>query len=121
VFDSGVQPDIVPIDVTRRCVLSSEDCARILDAPTPRGELLGQLLKLWQADANHAPTLHDPLAALSLVSNVLKRRPSRVSVTLCGEARGQTRHTEGHHNARVAEDVDEARVVREFMARVLSA
>lgn len=118
VFQSGARLSVVPIDVTRQCVLSQEQTAHIESAPTKAGQIVGRMTHIWREENERCPTLHDPLAALTLFSDVVTWQDKRVEVGLCGAERGVTRFAKGNPNCRVALEVDATRAVDVFMQRV---
>ena len=121
VFSSGIEISMVGLDVTVRCQLSEDNLRELAAASTRRARIVSRMTDLWRADNdNHLPTLHDPLAVLSLFDDCVQWENKRIEIGLCGEERAVTKVVEGESNARVAVDVDEKRAVELFMQRALS-
>lgn len=119
VFNSGADIAMIGLDVTLRCVMSQQQVKEFAAHDSPRVQVLSKLIELWMRQTQVPPTLHDPLAVLSLFSDCVRFEERRVEVQLCGEERGATRVVEGAPNARVAVDVDVERALQLFMERVL--
>lgn len=117
VFNSGAQIDMVGLDVTNRCQLTPAHVEQFAAKGTPRATLLHQLIGLWEGER---VTLHDPLAVLTLFSDVVKWEERRIEVALCGPDRGKTLIIDGEPNCRVAVDVDVEAALELFMQRVLA-
>ena len=115
VFHSGIQIDMVGLDVTLQCKLSSQQIERI----AAKQPLLGRLMQKWTQ--NGAPiTLHDPLAILTLLDeSVVKWEEKRIAVQLCGDKRAHTVVVEGEANCRVAVSVDAERATNAIEAILL--
>ena len=126
VFKSGAPIDMIGLDVTLRCKLSEDNIGQIESGGTGRGALLAKLIRLWQNNQSHTPTLHDPLAVLTLFSDCVRFEEKRIEVVLCGEERGRTQIIESDapgqraSNTRIAVDVDVERAIALFMQRVLA-
>jgi len=120
VFNSGVEIDMVGLDVTTRCRLDESHIARFAERGTARSKLLAELIGLWQGAAKHRVTLHDPLTLLTLFDDCVEFEDKRIEVGLCGEERGKTLVVDGAPNARVAVDVDSERAIELFMERALA-
>ncbi|MDF2439658.1 MAG: hypothetical protein JWN98_642, partial [Abditibacteriota bacterium] len=116
VFNSGAQIDMVGLDVTLRCRLSPAHIEQFAARGTARATLLHQLIALWEGE--HV-TLHDPLAVLTLFSDVVTWEERRIEVALCGPDRGKTLIVEGEPNCRIAVDVDVDAALDLFMQRAL--
>ena len=112
---------MVGLDVTMRCQLSKDNLRELAAASTRRAKIVSRMTDLWRADTDGAlPTLHDPLAVLSLFDDCVQWENKRIEIGLCGEERAVTKVVDGEPNARVAVDVDEKRAVELFMQRALS-
>lgn len=121
VFNSGIEISMVGLDVTLRCKLSEENMRELASASTRRAKIVSQMTALWRADSGNAlPTLHDPLAVLSIFSDCVQWEEKCIEIGLCGEERGVTKVTDGAPNTRVAVDVDEKRAIELFMQRAMS-
>lgn len=120
VFRSGAEIKIIGLDVTLQCVLREEHVQQIANHDSPRSKVLARLIELWMSETNRPPTLHDPLAVLTLFSDCVRFEPMNIGVELCGEERGQMRVLDGAPNAEVAVAVDAARAIDLFMQRVLA-
>lgn len=122
VFASGIELSMVGLDVTMRCQLSEENLRELAAASTRRAKVVARMTDLWRADnENHLPTLHDPLAVLSVFDDCVQWENKCIEIGLCGEERGVTKVVDGPPNARVAVDVDEKRAAELFMQRAMSA
>jgi inosine-uridine nucleoside N-ribohydrolase len=122
VFESGIEISMVGLDVTQRCVLEEKHLQKIAQQAqsSPRLGVLQKLIELWMRDSKRPPTLHDPLAILSLFDDCVMFEDKKIEVRLCGPARG----TLGvlplrPANARVAVNVDAPRAIELFMERIL--
>ena len=120
VFESGIEISMVGLDVTSRCVLEEKHLEQIKTHDSSAKGVLPQLIDLWMRDSKRPPTLHDPLAVLSLFDDCVTFEEKKIEVALCGKERGQTRVLPSEVNARVAVDVDEKRAIELFMERILA-
>lgn len=121
VFASGIELSMVGLDVTTRCQLFEENLRELATASTRRAKIVSRLTDLWRADNDGAlPTLHDPLAVLSVFDDCVQWENKRIEIGTCGQERGVTKVVDGPPNARVAVDVDEKRAVELFMQRAIS-
>jgi inosine-uridine nucleoside N-ribohydrolase len=118
VFTSGVPLLVAPLDSTADLKLTPEMRVRILTRGTPLNDALGALDQIWRY-TNHwkgdLPTLFDVLA-VDLVNprHPDELRPLRIEVT----DEGLTRPVDGQPNASVAVQVDVARFMESFVARL---
>jgi len=119
VFESGIDISMIGLDVTSRCILEEKHLAQIKAHDSSAKGVLPELIELWMRDSKRPPTLHDPLAVLSLFDDCLQFEDKKIEVALCGKERGQTRVLPQQANARVAVDVDEKRAIELFMERIL--
>jgi len=120
VFNSGIPIDMIGLDVTLRCQLSPDNIAQFAKRDSAPARALSALMKLWHEETHGQITLHDPLAVMTIVSDVVRFEPRRISVALSGADRGKTLVVEGAPNCRVAVDVDVPRAIEEFMRRTLA-
>ena len=120
VFESGIEISMIGLDVTSRCVLEEKHVQQIASHHSAGAGVLARLTELWMRDSKRPPTLHDPLAVLTLFDNCVQFEAKKIEVQLCGEARGQTRVVKGQPNARVAVAVDAPRAIELFMQRTLA-
>lgn len=123
VFESGIEISMVGLDVTTRCVLQEKHLQQIAQQAqsSPKLGVLWKLIQLWMQDSNRPPTLHDPLAVLSLFDDCVKFEEKKIEVQLCGVARGKLGVLPtGAANARVAINVDAPRAIKLFMERILA-
>jgi inosine-uridine nucleoside N-ribohydrolase len=121
VFESGIEISMVGLDVTKRCVLEEKHLQKIAQQAAASSKLgvLQKLIELWMQDSKRPPTLHDPLAILTLFDDCVQFEGKKIQVQLCGEARGQLGVLPtGAANARVAVDVDAPRAIELFMERI---
>lgn len=123
VLDSGMEISLVGLDVTERCVLEEKHLQKIEQqaGASPALGVLWKLIELWMRESHRPPTLHDPLAILTLFDECVTFEEKRLEVRLCGERRGQTRVLPtGAANARVAVAVNAPRALELFMERILN-
>lgn len=109
------KPRMVGIDVTHQVVLTPEEEARFAASPKPVARYLGDLIALW----GHKVTLHDPLAALTLWSDIVEFAPRQIAVNLSPEFRSHTQIIEGQANCEVATTVNVEAAKSQFLERVL--
>jgi inosine-uridine nucleoside N-ribohydrolase len=114
VFESGIAIDMIGLDVTLKCKLSPEQVARVGGVHP----FLGRLMKAWTDETRGLITLHDPLAILTMMSDVVQFEPRCVRVGLCAKERGHTIESDGEPNCRVAISVEAERAVNEFLDRL---
>lgn len=123
VFESGIEISMVGLDVTQRCVLEEKHLQKIAQQAQSSRALgvLWKLIQLWMEDSNRPPTLHDPLAILSVFDDCVVFEEKKIEVQLCGEARGRLGVLPtGVANARVATGVNGPRAIELFMERILA-
>jgi inosine-uridine nucleoside N-ribohydrolase len=119
VFTSGVPLLVAPLDSTADLKLTPEMRVRIFTRGGPLNDALGALDQIWRY-TNHwkgdVPTLFDVLAVeLVAAPQPYELRALRIEVT----DEGLTRPVEGKSNADVALDVDVARFMEGFVARLV--
>ena len=122
VFESGIETTMVGLDVTKHCVLENKHLQKIAQAAnaSPALGVLQELIELWMRGSKRPPTLHDPLAILSLFDECVTFEEKKIEVRLCGEARGALGVLpSGTANARVAVEADAPRAIEIFMERIL--
>jgi purine nucleosidase len=121
VLDGALPVELVPLDVTRRVVLTrgALEAAR-MRAPAALADFVAAVSGFaFEADggAGGIP-LHDPLAVgVALDPSVVQLVPLRIAVG----GGGQTREEPGPPNCRVALDVDADRFLEFFLARLWRA
>lgn len=123
VFAAGLPLDLVPLDVTRRVVLTRAELdAALARAPRRLADFVSAFtrfaFRVDEGAGERGITLHDPLAlGIALDASLVTVEPMRVSVGSGGE----TRRTQGRPNCRVAVAVDRDRFVPEFLERLCRA
>lgn len=92
VFESGVQIQMVGLDVTNRCRFTREDVDRIKQTGNPRTDLLGEMMELFIKNFGYLPILHDPLAmSVLLWDDLLVFAEKKILVETAGQyTRGLT-------------------------------
>jgi purine nucleosidase len=125
VFTSGAPITLVPLDVTTRVKIRSEDTAAVRQAGTPFRAAVAEQVEVYPPFKARGWThLHDPLAAASLVRpDLLGFESLHVDVELCGQhVTGATLMrqptTEAPANARVALTVQSDEFERFFVGRL---
>ncbi len=118
VFTSGVPLLVAPLDSTADLKLTPEMRVRVFLRGTPLNDALGALDQVWR-HTNHwkgdLPTLFDVLAVELVVRPAAyDLMPLRIEVT----DEGLTRSVEGQPNSSVAVQVDTAKFMEDFVARV---
>ncbi|MBO3797629.1 MAG: nucleoside hydrolase [Thermoproteota archaeon] len=117
VLKSGVNPLLVGLDVTMRCVMPVSMVEKLKSSGKPEHRLVSAMLDAWTGGTGlRQPILHDPLALATLVDDrIVKAEKNRVEVELKGEyTRGFTVLTNGAPNASVCLDVDVDRFLKLF-------
>lgn len=116
VFAAGLALDLVPLDVTRRTVLTRAE----LDAALARvpgrlaDRIAGFTTRAFHASGDRGLALHDPLAVgVAVDPGLVEWERARVTVGPDGE----TRREPGPANCRIARAVDARRFVAMFLAR----
>jgi inosine-uridine nucleoside N-ribohydrolase len=114
VFDAGITPILVPLNLTHQVMADATTIATLRDADTATARLTADLLSHTSGiavDGNAA--LHDPCAVLAVThAELFGLRPRHVAIELTGShTRGMTvvderRHTDSEPNSLVAYDVD---------------
>jgi purine nucleosidase len=70
VFASGIPLTCVGLNVALHCQLHKQDIARLKKSPTPRAQVISELMGLWQQHRPNwqagLPFLHGPLAVAAL-------------------------------------------------------
>jgi purine nucleosidase len=87
VFGSGAPINLVPLDVTLRALIRQTGVDALLDQPDPYHQALGDQVARYPGfvDRGGSTFLHDPLAAMALVSpDLLGWQPYHVDVELTG-------------------------------------
>jgi len=85
VFSTKVPKFVVGLDVTLKCQLSDADLERLKARGTPLATTLYEMTRLWQRKTKGTPTMHDPLAAISVVEEgIVEFSPLRVRVDEAG-------------------------------------
>lgn len=120
VFAAGLALDLVPLDVTRRTVLTRADLdAALARAPGRLADCIaGFTARAFHASGDRGIALHDPLAVGVAVDPGLVEW-ERVRVTVGPD--GQTRREPGPANCRIARAVDARRFVATFLMRLCPA
>jgi purine nucleosidase len=118
VFAAGVPLLVAPLDSTADLKLTPEMRVRILTRGTPLNDALGALDQIWR-NTNHwkgdMPTLFDVLA-VELVASSEEYPMTALRLDVTGE--GLTRPVDGPSNASVALQVDVAKFMERFIARL---
>jgi purine nucleosidase/pyrimidine-specific ribonucleoside hydrolase len=123
VLEAGVQVDLVPLDVTRRVILTPAALDAAL-ARAPRGfadRLKGVTDYAFRVDDEHGRpgmALHDPLAVGAALDPALVEW-ERVCLAIGPD--GQTRRAAGEPNARFARAVNAPRFLATFLERLCPA
>lgn len=122
VFQSGIPITMVGLDVTLRCAMSAAHVRRLRDHGSATTTLLAELTAAWRQDSGRLPILHDPLAvAVAFDPTLVTTHPREVTIVTASEARGTTLAVDRPRpNAQVCFDVDAARFIELFMARILN-
>lgn len=86
VFTSGAPITVVPLDVTTKVRIRSEDLARVRASRTPFAEAVARQVELYPPFARRGWThLHDPLAVATVVDpRLVELRPLHLDVELQG-------------------------------------
>jgi inosine-uridine nucleoside N-ribohydrolase len=114
VLGSGVPIVLVPVDVTWDLRLPAHLLRQVLQRCMP---LTDQLAALHELGKEESAILFDPLAALVAVDpDCGKREPARVEV----DDKGNTRLARGKANVEVVTAVDQATVLKRFLAPLLA-
>lgn len=119
VFNSGAPIWMVGLDVTLKCNLREEHIEQLAKETSPRVQVAARVIELFKQERKRLPTLHDPLAVLTLFSECVRFEEKRIDIVLSGKERGEMRVLEGAPNAHVAVDVDAERAIDLFMQRLL--
>lgn len=123
VFRSGIEIWQVGFDITTQVQLTAEHVQQIANHGSARSNLLADVIERWRNGRNHWPILHDPLAALTLLSDCVRFAPYAVDIELCGARRGMLSYEPPDSSSKapcqVAVEVDAARAIELFMQRVL--
>jgi purine nucleosidase len=117
VLKSGLNPLLVGLDVTMKCVMPASMVEKLKASGKPEHRLVSAMLDAWTGGTGfRQPVLHDPLALATLVdSRIVTVEKTRVDVELKGEhTRGFTVLTDGVPNASVCLSVDVDRFLRLF-------
>lgn len=127
VYASGLPITTVGLDVTTQCKLNAEQVQRFTQHPSAGAQFLGQLIKAWQnGNSTQYPTLHDPLAVLTLI------RPTLVTLVK-GKVDVETHGTPGRTQGltylqkdpsgptQVAQEVRSTEAVQLFLERLVPA
>jgi inosine-uridine nucleoside N-ribohydrolase len=116
VFAAGLPLTLVPLDVTRRVLLTADDATAL--AASGGDDLVVELLRAgverqWTQTGLAGMAAHDPLAALALTRpDVLTTESRAVAVGVEGDARGACEHAKDHRppiEVALGVDVDAAR------------
>ncbi len=117
VLKSGLNPLLVGLDVTMKCVMPVNMVEKLKASGKPEHRLVSAMLDAWTGSTGfRQPVLHDPLALATLVDDkIVKVEKTRVEVELKGEyTRGFTVLTNGSPNASVCLSVDVDRFLKLF-------
>ncbi|MBO3754994.1 MAG: nucleoside hydrolase [Candidatus Brockarchaeota archaeon] len=117
VLKSGLNPLLVGLDVTMKCVMPVSMVEKLKSSGKPEHRLVSAMLDAWTGSTGlRQPVLHDPLALATLVDDkIVNAEKTRVEVELKGEyTRGFTVPTNGAPNASVCLNVDVDRFLRLF-------
>ncbi|MBO3841198.1 MAG: nucleoside hydrolase [Candidatus Brockarchaeota archaeon] len=117
VLKSGLNPLLVGLDVTMKCVMPMSMVEKLKSSGKPEHRLVSTMLDAWTGSTGfRQPVLHDPLALATLVDyRIVNAEKTRVEVELKGEyTRGFTVITNGAPNASVCLNVDVDRFLRLF-------
>ncbi|MCX8183711.1 MAG: nucleoside hydrolase [Crenarchaeota archaeon] len=117
VLKSGLNPLLVGLDVTMKCVMPVSMVEKLKASGKPEHRLVSAMLDAWTGGTGfRQPVLHDPLALATLVDDkIVKVEKTRVEVELKGEyTRGFTVLTDGSPNASVCLNVDVDRFLKLF-------
>jgi inosine-uridine nucleoside N-ribohydrolase len=123
VLAAGLPLELVPLDATRRAVVSSAEFERALQRrPGPRADRIAAFTRRgfgpWAGPGSSVMVLHDPLAVAAALD------PSLVSweaAHLVIDPEGATRRADGPPNCRFARTVDLPRFLAVFLERVCPA
>ncbi|HEY8390375.1 MAG TPA: nucleoside hydrolase [Clostridia bacterium] len=106
VLKSGVDIQMVGLDITRKCVLKDETLKQILSFESKGNKLLASMMKIWIKNNNKNPILHDPLTIASFVRPFCEFSKHKVEVILDGDKRGYTVESQNGNEILYAENVD---------------
>ena len=123
VFGTGVPITMVGLDVTTKCVMSYEQVKAIGAIDRPINQICSELIHLWGGDnPEPRPTLHDPLAAATLIDPTFcETREMRIEVeTRADRLRGATVPVAGEPNTSVCTSVDATRFM-DYFVKTLTA
>jgi len=129
VLERGVQPRLVPLDVTSRVTLSAQAMAGGSAAcGTPLSARLNKAMgpymafhqRVWGLEAGCHP--HDAVVAVSLIApQLFTFEPARLRVIMDGEHLGRIERVEGEPNAELCVGVDAAAVEQLLLERLFCA
>lgn len=123
VFESGVQIQMVGLDVTNRCRFTREDVDRIKQTGNPRTDLLGEMMEMFIKNFGYLPILHDPLAmSVLLWDDLLVFEEKKILVETAGQyTRGLTIDCDWGEGMPVqaATDVNEALFKERLIGRLV--
>lgn len=106
VLRSGVEIQMVGLDVTLKCVLKEETLDKILSFKGRGNQLLASMMKIWIDNNKKRPILHDPLTIASYVKPFCEFKKHKLEVVLDGEKRGYTVQSENGNEVLYATSVD---------------
>ncbi len=117
VLKSGLNPLLVGLDITMRCVMPVSMVEKLKSSEKREHRLVSAMLDAWTRNTGfRQPVLHDPLALATLVDDkIVSFEKTKVEVELKGEhTRGFTVLTGGAPNASVCLGVDVDRFLKLF-------
>lgn len=117
VLRSGLNPLLVGLDVTLKCLMPLSMVERLKSSQKPEHRLVSAMLDVWSRKTGfRQPVMHDPLALATLVDGrIVSVEKARVEVEFKGEhTHGFTVLTEGLPNASVCLNVDVDRFLKLF-------
>jgi purine nucleosidase len=139
VFESGISITAVGLDVTKGCLMNTEQLNRLKHDASPLAQWLWQLIRKWRQDTGRTlPILHDALAVYGVFGNeYLRFEREAVAVELAGTyTRGLTfnltdrdreeqlvnaaQTVASYSLVRTAKDVDSASFIEFFLERLLA-
>jgi purine nucleosidase/pyrimidine-specific ribonucleoside hydrolase len=124
VFSSGVPIKMIGLDVTLHCRLNNETVENFRKNDDPLMKVTASMMDIWINDNKKYPTLHDALAAASMIHECCQFDKRYLHVELQGPKRGCTitssNRTNGEPEVEVALEVDHESFMSFLQQRITS-
>lgn len=122
VFRSGIPIFMGTWDITRRFVLTVDDCRRIKAGPSELHRAMGQAIEVWHPFQSWKPSpfMYDLYPLVHATGQKLyTTKPTSIQIETTGATtRGMTIATSGAPNAEVTVGIDEAKVRELYLSTV---